>query len=391
MSHRFLTADWIYPVSSPRVPQGVVVIKDETIVEITTRDNVAADQIEYYKGIIIPGFVNTHCHLELSHLKGKVDTGTGLLSFIFQIVKCRDAHANDIREAIEKADMYMWSQGIQGVGDICNKSDTFEIKRRSKINYYSFVELFDFLQKEEKSGAFTQVFKQVYQDAPGSKSAVPHAPYSVSPFLFSEINVLNTELVTVSIHNQETQAEDDLFRKGEGGFIDFYKSFDLNIDHFTPTGTSSMPYALKHMDPGQRTLFVHNTLTAKEDLETANRWSDNVYWATCPNANLYIENRLPDYQAFIEAKAKVTIGTDSLASNWQLSVLEEMKTISKYQSFIPFDLLLEWATLNGAKALGMNDLLGSLETGKQPGIILLTYDPETEKLSDSVVEIRRII
>ncbi|MFN0214191.1 MAG: amidohydrolase family protein, partial [Saprospiraceae bacterium] len=125
------------------------------------------------------------------------------------------------------------------------------------------------------------------------------------------------------------------------------------------------------MNPAVRSIFVHNTLTSKANIEAAHAWSPNVFWATCPNANLYIENRLPDYKAFIQTNARVTIGTDSLTSNWQLSILEEMKTIARYQSYVPFDTLLRWATLNGAQALGFDDTLGSLEVGKTPGIVLI--------------------
>lgn len=87
----------------------------------------------------------------------------------------------------------------------------------------------------------------------------------------------------------------------------------------------------------------------------------------------------------------MTIGTDSLTSNWQLSVLEEMKTIAKYQSYVPFETLLQWATLNGAMALGMHDLLGSLEEGKSPGVLHLSFDPERDKLHDDSVTVRRLI
>ncbi len=387
---RYLSADWIYPVLSPRIEKGVVVMEGEKIIDITTRSNVDPGKIEYYKGIIIPGFINTHCHLELSHLKGRIATGTGLLEFIKGVVSLREVPQHEIDEAIVIADSYMWSHGIQAVGDICNKKDTFSIKRRSRIKYYSFVEMFDFLQ-DHRTDELTKGYKEAYADAPGPKSAVPHAPYSVSPNLYSQINQLNAGKVTVSIHNQELQSEEDLFRNGNGGFIDFYKNFGLNIDHFQKTGNSSLYSVLKYLDPSQRTLFVHNTLSTPGDIQEAQSWSKNVFWSTCPNANLYIENRLPQYSSFVEARSKMTIGTDSLTSNWQLSMLEEMKTISKYQSFIPFDTLLQWATINGAEALGMEDHLGSLEIGKQPGVLLLTFDPEKDKLTDDSVEIRRLI
>jgi cytosine/adenosine deaminase-related metal-dependent hydrolase len=391
MSRRYITADWIYPVSSARISRGVVVVEDDKIVDVTSRLHVPADLLEYHKGIVVPGFVNTHCHLELSHLKGRVPTGTGLLEFIKGVVTLREVPQAEIDKAIQEADSYMWEHGIQAVGDICNKPDTFEVKSRSRITYYSFVEMFDFLQ-EKNSDELTKGYKNTYALASGLRSAVPHAPYTVSPALFQQINEFNsTEKVTVSIHNQETQAEEDLFRIGGGGFYDFYKGFGFSLDHFNASLTTSIHYAMRYMDPAQQTLFVHNTLTSLEDINTAHSWNENVYWATCPNANLYIENKLPSYSSFIKSNARMTIGTDSLTSNWQLSILEEMKTISKYQSFIDFDTLLQWATLNGAKALGLQDEMGSLETGKKPGILLLTFNPDDESLDQSDVQVSRLI
>ena len=143
------------------------------------------------------------------------------------------------------------------------------------------------------------------------------------------------------------------------------------------------------MNPNCRSLFVHNTLTTADDIKAAQAWSDHVYWATCPNANLYIENRLPNYQVFLDTKARMTIGTDSLTSNWQLSVLEEMKTISRYQSYVPFETLLRWATLNGAQALGFEKDLGSLEVGKTPGLNLISVG-EDQKL-DQHSSVNRLI
>ena len=143
------------------------------------------------------------------------------------------------------------------------------------------------------------------------------------------------------------------------------------------------------MNPKSKSLFVHNTLTTSEDIEAAYTWSENVYWATCPNANLYIENNLPNYKNFIDANAKMTIGTDSLTSNWQLSILEEMKAITKYQSYVPFEMMLRWATLNGAEALGFQEDLGSIEKGKKPGLNLLTLSEEM-KINDQTV-IKKIL
>jgi cytosine/adenosine deaminase-related metal-dependent hydrolase len=217
------------------------------------------------------------------------------------------------------------------------------------------------------------------------KSCVPHAPYSVSDKLFAMINKQNEGAVhTVSIHNQEMDAENMLFLNKSGALPEFYAGFNISLGEFISTGRTSVYYAMQHMDPSHKTLFVHNILTTSDEIRDAHAWNDKVYWATNPNANLYIENRLPDYRGFIQNNARMTIGTDSLASNWQLSILDEMKTIARYKSYVPFEMLLQWATLNGAEALGFQDTLGSLETGKKPGLNLLNFNPAIEPLHNNV-------
>ena len=146
---------------------------------------------------------------------------------------------------------------------------------------------------------------------------------------------------------------------------------------------------MENMNPQNKTLFVHNTLTSQADIEAAHAWSPNVFWATCANANLYIENRLPNYQFFINANARMTIGTDSLTSNWQLSILDEMRTIQRFQSYISFETLLQWATLNGAQALGFDDTLGSIEVGKNPGLSLLNL--KNDKILRGGTKVKKLV
>lgn len=386
---RKITADLILPVTGEPLENAVLIMDDEgKIVGIEERAKRNAHGIEAYAGVIVPGFINTHCHLELSHMLGKVDTGTGLLEFIRNVVSYRDVPMEEIQAAIVKADQEMWENGIVAVGDISNKLDTAATKSESPIRYYTFVEMFDFRQEQMTEHTFQQYFEvfEGQSDTNGNrKSCVPHAPYSVSPALFQKINEANANPVTVSIHNQETPHEDNLFLSGESGFVDLFGGFGMDMSGLHPTGKTAIHYAMENMDPTQRTLFVHNTLTSAVDIQAAHAWSDQVYWATCANANLYIENRLPNYQVFIDNQARMTIGTDSLTSNWQLSVLAEMKTIARYQSSVAFPTLLEWATINGARALGLEEELGSLEVGKKPGLNLLNLDAKLSFNADTQV------
>lgn len=388
---RKLSADIIFPISGDPIPNGVIVVDEEgNILAVDAADQHETGGVEKYRGIIVPGFINTHCHLELSHMKGLVATGTGLLPFLNSVVKFRDFPEEEILEAIDLADQYMYDQGIVAVGDISNKLDTAACKEKSAIRYHTFVEMFDFLQDAAAVGTHQQyepVFAGQSASSGDRKSYVPHAPYTVSKELFRLVRSLNADQdITVSIHNQETPHEDELFLTKTGGFLDFYAGFNVPLDTFAPSGKTAIHYAMENMDPSRRTLFVHNTMTRTADIQAAHAWSDQVYWATCANANLYIENRLPNYKLFMDEEARMTIGTDSLTSNWQLSVLEEMKTIARYQSYVPFQTLLQWATLNGAKALGFEKELGSIEVGKKPGLNLLDLDGELRLTAGTKVE-----
>ncbi len=387
---RKITADYIFPVSSEPIKNGVVIVgNDGAILAVEAREQHDEATLEHYRGVIVPGFVNTHCHLELSHMKGKAETGTGLLPFIYKVVNFRDIPMEEILSGIEKADQEMYENGIVAVGDISNKLDTAATKNESSIRYYTFVEMFDFMLDDWAERTFQQ-YKEVFDGQSNHnrnrKSCVPHAPYTVSKRLFKMINEVNAPGDTVSIHNQETVHENEYFLCKKGDFLEFFDTFKIPANGFEATGKSSIHYALENMDPKCRTLFVHNTMTSTEDLKAAQAWSDNVYWATCPNANLYIENRLPNYKVFMENSARLTIGTDSLTSNWQLSVIEEMKTIAKYQSNIPFETMLQWATLNGAKALGFEKDIGSIEEGKTPGLNLLNLKEDLKLGAETKVK-----
>jgi aminodeoxyfutalosine deaminase len=237
----------------------IVTDRSGTILSIDELSSHDPASVRFLDGCIIPGMINTHCHLELSHMKGKVDTGTGLLPFLNKVVGFRDIDQEIIELAIQDGDAEMYKNGIVAVGDISNKLDTAATKSESKMDYYTFVEMFDFLQPGMTSGTVEQ-YKPVMEGQSASnhnqKSFVPHAPYTVSPGLFQYINENNQKGQTISIHNQETPAEDQLFMHGNGGFVDFYKGFGINLDHFKATNTTSIHYALQHLKPDFKTIFV---------------------------------------------------------------------------------------------------------------------------------------
>ncbi len=364
-------ADFVFPADRGPIANGYVEVDAEgRIVHVSERAP-ADTKVTHLKGALVPGLINAHCHLELSHMRGRVDTGTGLLPFLKAVVTLRDVDPADIQHAIQRADADMWASGIQAVGDISNTADTVGVKAASPIEYYTFVEAFDFLQGGEMAKGVFAKAKETYDAHHEPKRLVPHAPYTVSPALFAAIREHNPRGGVVSIHNQETVDEDELFLSKTGGFLDFYRGFGFSLDAFSASAKTSLATTLPRLDETKRTLFVHNTQTTPHDLEAAQTWNDQTYWCTCPNANLYIENRLPRYDHWIESGVTACIGTDSLTSNWQLDLVEEMKAIQRYQSYVDTRTLVQWATLNGAEALGFDARLGSLSLGKVPGLVLI--------------------
>ena len=371
---RKISADYVFPVASEPIKNAVVVTSDNgKILEIGKREDYDHTELQVLNGYLVPGFINTHCHLELSHMKGMLPENTGLIEFIKGVLSKREASEEAIQSAISDADKEMYRNGIVAVGDISNVNDTFNVKANSKIKYHTFVEVFNLVPEaaEETFKNGEKLFEELQQkNLPAS--IVPHAPYTVSPELFRLINGFNIKKGLISsMHNQETKDENDFFLTKTGGFNDFYKQWGFDISFFTPTGKRSLESVLPYFSDDVKLLLVHNTMCNKTDIKAAQQKSKNIYWCFNPNANLYIENTLPDYNLFIEEGTKCTIGTDSLASNWQLSILEEMKVISKKVSQLPFETLLNWATLSGAEFLGMDKDLGSIEIGKTPGLNLI--------------------
>lgn len=374
---RYLTANRIHPVTSPAVTNHVLVLEtDGSIVDIVPESTIDPTLIERLDGELVPGFVNTHCHLELSHLKGRFPEKKGLPDFLFRVVDERGADEEEIQVAMQAADSQMSAAGIVAVGDICNTTDSLRVKADSSLFYHSFVELLAFnpIRAHKALEAGNQLLQQVIESGLYG-SLVAHAPYSVSQaLLFLITRQCAAQDVPTSIHMMESNDENEFFMQGTGLYHRLYSRMNMDIDFFEPEGKTALSALLPYMYPATRTLLVHNTIATASDVQEAIALHPQLYWCFCPNANLYIESRLPDIPQLMNAipEGRITLGTDSLASNHQLSILAEMRTIREAYPQIPFEKLLEWATINGARFLGIDNRFGSLEKGKRPGVLLLT-------------------
>lgn len=372
---RFITASQIFNGKEFLLPHSTLVLSnDGEIKDIIYTSDIAPDQIEHFDGIITPGFINTHCHLELSHLKDKINRGKGIVNFGLEIIKSRNELPESVQlEQMLEADKAMYEQGIVAVGDISNSNLSIAAKQQSKLYYHTFVELIA-LNPERAQLTFDNG-KSLMRDFHSKKlaaSLAPHAPYTASLKLIKLItdSCFDTHQPT-SIHNQESLAENDFFRTKTGNYLRLYNTLNIPIDYFKTSGKSSIQTIINSFNKNINTLLVHNTFSSNEDIIDAQKLHSHLYWCLCPNANLYIEGILPRVQLLLNNNCKLTIGTDSLASNSNLSVIDEINTLRNYQPHIPFKKLLQAATYNGAQFLGIQDKFGLIEKNKKPGINLL--------------------
>jgi cytosine/adenosine deaminase-related metal-dependent hydrolase len=368
-------ADYVFPIYADPIKNGIVTVDDAgKIISVTDSNSPhqGGKHIETLSGIICPGFVNTHCHTELSHLKDKIKTGGGLVSFIKDIQSFRNADQQLVTEAIEKADQEMYDNGIVAVGDISNTNHSIAVKAKSKLYYHTFVETFGFLPQNAEE-VFNKAAALMAEFKPQQVSVTPHAPYSVSKELFKLIRKHSENGQNlISIHNQECEDENKFYRYKLGGFLDLYQYFGIDIGYFKPQARNSVQSIIPLLTNKQDVLLVHNTCTNLKDIYFIKRFDRKVNFCFCPNANVYIEGKMPKIELFVDQGFNLTLGTDSLASNDKLCIMSEMRTIQKKFPSLSLTRLLEWGTINGARFLGIDDEKGSLNPGKTPGLNLIT-------------------
>ncbi len=386
---RKFSAHRIYPVSGSPVDFGIVETTDDgTIVALrdTGGKPVEEHNLEFYPGIIVPGFVNAHLHLELSHMAGIIPERTGLAGFIAGVTGKRAVDKDLIIKAAQDADRVMYLEGISGAGDISNTVITLPVKRDSRIRYHTFIEVFS-LDSNMADARITEALAMAegFGAAGLECSLAPHAPYSVGTRLW-ELLADQKELTRlVSMHCNESPEESELLEFRTGPLADRFRLAGMDLSGIPPEADD--PFALlQRYLPGSDWLLVHNVAGKIPSVGDS-----QISYVFCPRSNLYISGLMPDPMSYHQKGFRVCLGTDSLASNHSLSVLEEMKAISVAYPALPFVTILHWATLGGASALGFDNELGSIEAGKRPGLVSIPlFDWESDRLKAESRPVRLI-
>jgi cytosine/adenosine deaminase-related metal-dependent hydrolase len=361
-------------------PNGVLVLNDEGMVlDLLPAANADDDSVwRLPHGWLCPGFVNAHCHLELSHLKDRLPAGEGMVPFLKGVMYNRQADTELVQYAMQAAAEEMLGKGIVAVGDICNTALSGPIKAQSPLYWHSFVEVTGFVPATAKQrfdqAVATAAALQQYQ--PASRiSLVPHAPYSVSARLFQLLQ--HQPQTVVCMHSQESEAEEAFVTRKEGPLVQLYEALGIDISFFEPVGASSLRYCAHLLPKAKSTILVHNCTTTEADLRFLHKSYELIggqySFCLCPGANRYIGNPLPNVHMLLQHHAAICLGTDSLASNTELSILHEMQLLQQHYPDLPAAQLLKWATSGGAHALSIAQQFGSFGKGMRPGVLWLEH------------------
>jgi len=370
---RRLSAQYIITASGKTLRKAVITTGDDgTILEISGENGSGTEihSVEFYNGIIVPGFINCHCHLELSHLKGMIEERTGLPEFIMKIRSERSLNESRAITAMSRSDSEMYSEGVVMCADICNSSASFGMKGKSRIRYLNLLEVFgiDPGRAEKRIQEITALASEAERQAL-KYSIVPHSPYSVSVPLFRKLRELTTKNRVTSIHFMESGYETGFLSNNDGPLRDSYELSGI-LPEILATPQSHEETIMELVSPAGNLILVHNTFAESSVVRTIIK-RENTFWCLCPGSNMYITGIMPPVGMLRDEGCEIVLGTDSPASNRMLSILYEMKLIQEHFPDTGLEELISWGTLNGARALWAEDELGSIEPGKNPGLLLL--------------------
>ena len=375
MSKR-ISAEYVYTLESdePIIRGYVEYDEDGTILGVGK----CPEGEEVVEGALVPGFVNAHCHLELSHLHRKFRKGTGMAGFIDQINELRDWASDEVKTELVRQWMdKLWKDGVSAVADISNDASSFPVKKESPVYTRTFLEVFGTEPQDcDDVMASVRKLQDIAREYGIDAAPTPHSCYTMSPQLLSASSAAGLESGWLSYHSQESQEEEDLLMDGTGAMAENRRRAGMS----TPpvTGQSSLKYfldrlaAVKPAPHQEHILLVHNVTLKQEDIDAAKRALPNVFWAICPLSNIFIHNALPPVQLMRDNGLEICLGTDSLSSNDDLDMMAELRCLRENFPHVPASELFKWASANGAKFLGRQDVLGTLSEGKRPGIVLVT-------------------
>lgn len=385
---KILAAEHVLPISSEPIAHGSVAIEDDNIVAVGTRDDIVSrfpdsEVADFGQAAILPGFVNCHSHLEITSMRGALDDvehdfGSWLLKLneIRSGLSPDDIEATAVSGATEGAhagvtcfaDIGRYGEaGLTALKKVGLRGVLFQETQFSPDNTTA---VDDFAKLKEKFVSLREESTELVE-----VGLSPHSPYTVSRKLFELIaRYAGDENVKVTIHAAESIAEDALLTRGDGFFIDLYRKLGVEweVPHCSPIEFLSKTGIL-----AAHPLLAHCVTVSDRDIETIAASGSRI--AHCPKSNAKFGHGYAPFEKFLDSGIAVGLGSDSVASNNVCDLLEEScfaafsaRNRPDRKRFVSAREVLEAATLGGAKALGLDHKIGTLEAGKQADIAVVS-------------------
>jgi cytosine/adenosine deaminase-related metal-dependent hydrolase len=345
------------------------------------------------RGVLLPGLVNAHTHLELSGLRGQVPGGAGFVPWVEQLIGMRaEARPEDDDAAVEQAVAELDAFGTVAVGEVSNSLSAVRPLARRGFVGRVFHEVFGIERGplEQRVADLPRVIEERVGEWPTSDleyTPTPHTLYTTHPAVVRRLAREARERGSrISLHLAEHAAERRFLEHGDGPIPGWYESrLKLRRDLLEWPGKSPVALADDLGALGPHAIGVHLTDARPEELDLVARRGAPVIF--CPRSNLFIETRLPPLLAARAAGLLPGLGTDSLASNASLDVLAEARALADRFATVPARDLLRMATWEGARALGRDDV-GRIARGARPGLFAIDGEPGDDPAAFVIKNVR---
>lgn len=383
---RILTAPWVVPVDGPPIRDGRVAVEGGRVAWVGSALDVgepSGERVHLGEGILLPGLVNAHCHLELSWLAGKVPLPSEFVPWVAALVEARAAETPAVVCAAAAAAIRgLEESGTVAVGDVSNTLAHIDLLGASSLAVVVFYELLGWdpeLAPEVLRRADRRLEAVGWRPSPSVEVRLAaHAPHSLAPALF---RALRQRGGVAAIHLAESPTEARFLRDGDEAWEAFLRKRAGPVA-FTPPGLSPVRYVadLGLLHPG--IVAAHCVQVDTADRKTLAR--AGVHVALCPRSNLSLEVGIAPVPEMLADGVRLCLGTDSLASAPTLDLLDDAAALRRTFPALDAAAIVKMATAGGAEALGFSDL-GTIAPGKRSAFAFVPMDGPTEHPLELIV------
>ena len=375
-----LQARWVLPIESPPIAGGFVTIENERIVAVGKRPDNGASVEDLGDVVLMPGLVNAHTHLEFSQCAEPLgQPGMSLPEWIQLVIASRRQQSSDA-SAVSVGLQESLRAGVTSIGEIATSPFAFD-SLTVMPELIAFQEVIGF-----SAGRVDSVFAELQQRLQskhntGQLGISPHAPYTVHPELLAKlVTFASQQQLPVAMHLAESPEELQLLRDNAGPFRELLEERSMWDDDVFASGLQPLDY-LQVLAQSPRSLVIHGNYLLQKEIEFVAEHRGQMSLVFCPRTHAFFGHADYPLQAILDAGVNVAIGTDSRASNPDLSLLGELRYMASVFEGIPPEVILMLGTLNGAEALGMAETVGSLVPGKLANLTAIPCDTSELPLS----------